>query len=167
MPALSTPLQHSPLVPTSVALSNVFHPVQRRVLAVVENKASCNYRWWLRLLWFLPLFSALKVATCRYTIKGCPGGFWVSEQRPSFLWRFRFHLAQWLLTYNILQIVESKNAKTCRPIPNPCCHPETFSGDYTLHVDIKYPQKWKINLYILLYFTKNKNYTVKLPYCRT
>jgi hypothetical protein len=147
MQALSTPLQHSPLVPTSVALSNIFHAVQRRVLTVVENETSYNYRLWLwllwlwLLLWFLPLFSALKVATCRYTIKGRPGGFWVSEQRPSFLWRVRFHLAQWLLTYNILQIVESKNAKSCRPIPNPCCHPETFSGDCTLPIVMKYPQK--------------------------
>jgi hypothetical protein len=100
MQALITSLQHSPLVPTSVALSNVFHAVQRRVLTVVENEASYNYRWWL--WWFLPLFSALKVATGRYRIKGRPGGFWVSEQRPSFLWRVKFHLTQWLLTYNIL-----------------------------------------------------------------
>lgn len=136
--ALSTALQHSPLVPTSVALSNVFHAVQRRVLAVVGNEASNNYRLWL--LWFLPLFSALKVATCRYKIKGRSGGFLVSEQRPSYLWRVRFHLVQWLLTHNILQLVESKNSKPCRPIPNSCCHPEIFGVDYTLHMDTKYPQ---------------------------
>lgn len=138
MQALSTTLQLSPLVPTFVALSNIFHTVQRRVLAVVENEASNNYRCWLWLLWFLPLFSALKVATGRYTIKECSGGFLVSEQRPSFLWRVRFHLAQWLITHNVSQLVESKNSKLCRPIPNPCCHPEIFSVDYTLRIDTKY-----------------------------
>jgi len=120
MQSLSTPLQHSPLVPTSVTLSNVFHAVQRRVLAVVENEASYNYRWWLWLLWllwFLPLFSALKVTTCRYTIKRRLGSSWVSEKRPSFLWRVRFHLARWLLTYNILQIVESKKREILQANP--------------------------------------------------
>jgi hypothetical protein len=140
MQVLSTTLQHSPLVPTSVALSDVLHAVERRVLAVVENEASNNYRWWLWLLWFLPLFNALKVAKCRYTIKGPSGGFLVSEQGPSFLWRVRFHLAQWLLAHNVLQLVESKNSKPCRPIPNTCCHPEILSVDYTLHIEKKYPQ---------------------------
>jgi hypothetical protein len=81
MQALSTALQHSPLVPLPFLLCNVFHAVQRRVFAVVENETPNNYRW---LLWFLPLFSALKVATCRYTIKGRSGGSLVSEERPSF-----------------------------------------------------------------------------------
>lgn len=141
MQALSTALQHSPLVPTSVTLSNVFHAVQRRVLAVVENEASNNQRWWLWLLWFLRLFSALKVATCRYTIKGRSGGFLVSEQRPSYLWHVRFHLAQRLLAQDFLQLVKSKNSKLCRPVPKPCCHPKIFSVDYTLHIDMKYRQK--------------------------
>ena len=58
--ALSTPLKHSPLIPMSVALSNIFHAMERRVFAIVENEASNNYRLWLL---SLPLLRALKVAT--------------------------------------------------------------------------------------------------------
>jgi hypothetical protein len=157
MQALSKGLKHSPLVPTSVALCNVLHPVERCVLTVIENETSNNYRW---LLLFRYLLRALEVATWRYMIKGRSGRFLVSEQGPSFLWHVRFHPAK-LLHFSTCEANKSPSLKGRALI---LVAPQRFSVEYSLHIDTKYHQTWNISLHFLSRFTKNENYIVKLPY---